>query len=60
MNNNDNMCRIPVSATMQIIDGEAVMVAAEYAEIPADAIARFIIERMGLSAIPGGEEDDTE
>lgn len=49
----DNICRIPVSATMQIIDGKAVMVAAEYADIPAEDIARFIVERMGVSAVPG-------
>lgn len=57
MNNKDNMCRIPVQATMQIINGEPVMVAAEYAEIPAEKIAAFLVERFGVGAIFGGNEE---
>lgn len=53
---NDNVCRIPVSATVEIIGGEAVMTSAEYADIPADAIARFLIERFGITPIFGGGE----
>lgn len=56
----NNVCRIPVNATMQKINGEYVMVAAEYADIPAEKIAAFLVERVGTSAIFGGEENDSE
>lgn len=55
-----NICRMPVQATMQKINGEYVMVAAEYADIPAEKIAAFLVERAGTSAIFGGEENDSE
>lgn len=48
MNDNNAMCRIPVRATMQRVNGEMVMTAAEWADIPADLIARFLIEKFGL------------
>lgn len=51
----DNICKIPVTATFTIIDGKPVMTAAEYAEISADAIARFLVERCGVDAIFGEE-----
>ncbi len=47
----ENICRIPVTATFSIINGKAVMVAAEYADIPAEEIARFLVERCGIDAI---------
>lgn len=47
----DDICKIPVTATFSIIGGKPVMTAAEYAEIPADAIARFLVERCGVDAI---------
>ena len=55
----DDVCRIPVSATVEIIGGEAVMTSAEYADIPADTIARFLIEKCGITPIfeNGGESD---
>lgn len=56
----DNMCRIPVNATMQIINGETVMVDAEYADIPADKIAEFLIKSFGVDAIYGGGEKNAE
>ena len=37
----ENICRIPVTATFSIINGKAVMTAAEYADIPAADIARY-------------------
>ena len=52
----DNICRIPITATFTIIDGKPVMTAAEYAEIDADTIAQFLVERCGVNAI-FGEED---
>lgn len=51
----DNICKIPVTATFSIIDGKPVMTAVEYAEISADAIARFLVERCGVDAIFGKE-----
>ena len=51
MKDNDTMCRIPVRATMKKINGEYVMVDAEYRDIPADAIARFLIEKFGITPI---------
>jgi hypothetical protein len=42
------MCRIPIRATMQYVNGVMTMVNAEWADIPADAIARFLIEKFGL------------
>ena len=37
--------RIPVSATIRIIDGEAVIISADYAEVDASAFAQWLIER---------------
>lgn len=50
MDNEKAMCRIPVKATMQRVNGEMTMVDAVWADIPADAIARFLIEKFGLDA----------
>ena len=51
----DNICKIPVRATCTVYEGssEPVMTAAEYADIPADAIARYLVERCGVDAIFG-------
>jgi len=49
------MCRIPVTATYTSYnDKPPVLTAAEYVDIPADVIARFLIERLG-GEIPGLE-----
>ena len=60
MNKNEEMCRIPVQATMRKINGEYVMVDAEYADIPASAIAEFIVKKCGMVPILGGEAIDPE
>lgn len=54
---NNNICRIPIEATYSVPKGggEPVMTAAEYVDIPADAIARFLVEKCGVDAIFGGE-----
>ena len=52
------MCRIPVSATYAEINGEMVMVSAEYKDIPAEVIAKFLIEKFGAAAIFGEGESD--
>lgn len=44
----DDICKIPVSATFTIVDGKAVMTAAEYAEISADAIAAYLVDKLGI------------
>lgn len=56
MDDNNAMCRIPVRATIQRINGEMVMTDAEWADIPADLIAQFLIEQFGLDA---ERRDDT-
>ena len=53
----ENICRIPVTATFSIIDGKAVMTSAEYADIPAADIARYLVERCGIDAICGEARD---
>ena len=56
MHKADNMCRIPVTATYTLYKGaeKPVMTSAEYVDIPADTIARFLIEKLG-GQIPGIE-----
>ncbi len=51
------LCRVPVSATYTVYHGssEPVMMAAEYADIPAEAIAAYLVERCGVDAIFGGD-----
>jgi len=55
----DNICHIPVTATYSVYKGggEPVLTAAEYADIPADAIARFLVKKCGVDAIFGGGSD---
>lgn len=60
MDNEKAMCRIPVKATMQRVNGEMVMVSAEWAYISADAIARFLIEKFGLDAKEGRPVEQKE
>lgn len=52
------MCRIPVSARYELDHTTGIMtkVSAEYADIPADLIARFLIEKFGIDAIFGEGE----
>lgn len=45
----NGMRRIPVTARMEIINGEAVMVSAEWADIPAEVIAKYLVSRPGLN-----------
>lgn len=54
-----DMCRIPVSATFTLMKGsdELIMAKAEWADIPADTIARFLLEKFGADAIFRGEGD---
>lgn len=54
------ICRIPVKATMQYVNGKMTMVDAEWAKIPADAIARFLIEKFGLDAKEGRPVEQKE
>lgn len=43
--------KVPVAATYHVTDGSAVKVDGEYANIPADAMADFLIEKFGHDAI---------
>lgn len=53
----DNMCKIPVNATFKEVDGKMQMVHADWTEIPADVIARFLIQKFGMTPIFGGDSD---
>lgn len=57
---NEEMCRIPVIATMRKINGEYVMVDAEYADIPASAIAEFLIRKFGITPILKGADNEND
>lgn len=52
-----NDCRIPINVTYTVYKGggRPVMTAAEYADIPADAIAKFLVGKLGVDAIFSGE-----
>lgn len=45
-------CKIPVKATVRIINGTATVVAADYAEVDASRIAEILINGFGADAIP--------
>lgn len=51
----DTTCKIPVSATYTIVNGKPVMTEAEFVDIPADAIAKFLVDKLGADAIFSGE-----
>lgn len=44
------VCTVPVSAEYRIIDGKPVMVSAQYANIEAEKLLRFMLDRAGISA----------
>ena len=48
MNERKTMCRIPVRATMQRINGKIVMVDAQWEDVPVEAIARLLFEKFGF------------
>jgi len=43
------ICTVPVTATYHVENGEAVMVSAEYADVPADVIARLLMRGFGVA-----------
>jgi len=51
------MCRIPLSAVITVQDGKAEIVSAEYQEVPADLVARFLVEKFGPAVIFGRETE---
>ena len=53
---NEEMLHIPISATYET--GQVTRTAAEYADVSADFIARFLIQRFGLT--PWKKEDPNE
>lgn len=54
----DDMCRIPIRATYRIVDGEPVLISADYRDIPADLIARFLIQKFGKTPWKKEEVDE--
>ncbi len=54
----EEICRIPISATIRKVGGEMELVSAHWEEIPADVIAQFLIKKFGVTPIFGGGEDD--
>ena len=54
--NDSTMCRIPVKAVIEVSHGQAVMVSAEYEDIPADLIAKYIVEHWKGAPIPGVQD----
>lgn len=41
-------CRVPVVAEYRIQNGKPVMVSAQYADIPAPELLRFMLDRSGM------------
>lgn len=41
---------VPIKASYQIIDGKPVMVSADYANVPVDAVARLLMHGFGVEA----------
>lgn len=55
--NSENICRVPVSATVKKINGEMQVVSAQWESIPADVIARLLIQKFGITPIFGGDDE---
>ena len=48
---NKKICKIPIRATYKISnDSKPLLISTEYADIPADDIARFLIKRFGITS----------
>lgn len=45
-NTGSSSISIPLAATYRIMDGRAVLIDAEYMDIPADLIARFLLDGL--------------
>ena len=58
MEDNKTMCRIPVQATMRKIGDDWEMVNAEWADIPADVIARFLLQHKGITPVLEGGDNN--
>ena len=48
---------IPVAATYRVRDGQAFLLDAERVDVPADFVARFLLDRFGYDAIFKVEEE---
>lgn len=53
----NTMLHLPIRAHMKLIDGTWKMVDAEYADIPADAIARMLLGAFGVPIVFKTEEE---
>ena len=56
MSEAQNTCTVPVIAEYRIKDGKPVMISAQYAEIEAGALLRFMLDRAGIRT-EGGETE---
>lgn len=52
----EGMCRIPMKARVEVVNGKAVMVSAEWEDVQAEAIAAFLVDKLG----PGFWEREAE
>lgn len=43
-----DVCRVPVVAEFRMVDGEPFMISAQYTDIPAAELLRFLLERSGM------------
>lgn len=55
-----DMCKIPIQAAYEIIDGKPVLMSAEYVDIPGDDIARFLIQKFGITPIFTGDVSNNQ
>lgn len=60
MNMPNGICRIPVRATVAVSHGKSTMIDAEYADIPAAAIAEYIVQHIDPEKIFGKQEGEPE
>lgn len=54
----DNMCRVPVNATVKEVDGKMEVVQADWADISAYDIAGYILKKVGITAVLGGGDSE--
>lgn len=54
---NKDTCKIPVQATYKIVDGEPELISANYIDIPSDDIAKFLIQKFGLTPISSSDKN---
>lgn len=46
----NDIISMPVKAKYRIIDGEPILISAEYADVSADVVARFLLDAFNVHA----------